>query len=223
VQVDPIKSKLKLPGTKHLNLKSDKPLSNVDFEFNLRRYTAGPELVDAARHRVAAVRAEAPAADVPARAGALGRAVQVDPIKPNLKPAGTNRLKLKYDKSLSTFAFEFKLRRYSWMERRARRDPPGLCLPVPALHRHNVPVTLSWYEASVVQLYSEAFDASFDDVIRLCSGFGQGLTLVHSSAQRKRLLCDRGCSYGLFRGCLGGVGGYWGVFRVCFCVRNGSS
>ena len=26
---------------------------------------------------------------------------------------------------------------------------------------------------SVVQLYSEAFDASFDDVIRLCSGFGQ--------------------------------------------------
>ena len=171
MQVDPIKSKLKLPGTKHLNLKSDKPLSNVDFEFNLRRYTAGPELVDAARHRVAAVRAEAPAADVPARAGALGRAVQVDPIKPNLKPAGTNRLKLKYDKSLSTFAFEFKLRRYSWMERRARRDPPGLCLPVPALHRHNVPVTLSWYEASVVQLYSEAFDASFDDVIRLCSGF----------------------------------------------------
>ena len=29
-----------------------------------------------------------------------------------------------------------------------------------------------WYEASVVQLYAEAFDASFDDVIRLCSGFG---------------------------------------------------
>ena len=27
---------------------------------------------------------------------------------------------------------------------------------------------------------------------------------------------------GVFRGCLGGVRGYQGVFRVCFCVRNGS-
>ena len=36
----------------------------------------------------------------------------------------------------------------------------------------------------------------------------QGLTLVHSSAQLKRLLCDRGCSSGLFRGCLGAGWGY---------------
>jgi len=36
----------------------------------------------------------------------------------------------------------------------------------------------------------------------------QGLTLVHSSAQLKRLQCDRGCSQGLFRGCLGGGRGY---------------
>ena len=51
----------------------------------------------------------------------------------------------------------------------------------------------------------------------------QGLTLVHFSAQRKRFLRDRGCVQGLFRGCLGGVREWEGVYRVCTCVRNGSS
>ena len=40
-----------------------------------------------------------------------GRAVQVDPIKPTLKVPGTERLKLKYHETLSTFAFKFSLRR----------------------------------------------------------------------------------------------------------------
>jgi len=39
--------------------------------------------------------------------------VQVDPIKPKLKPPGTKRLKLKCDTLLSTSAFKFKLRRYN--------------------------------------------------------------------------------------------------------------
>jgi len=43
----------------------------------------------------------------------LGRAVQVDPIKPTLKAPGTKRLKLKYDEQLSNFAFNFNLRCYS--------------------------------------------------------------------------------------------------------------
>ena len=43
---------------------------------------------------------------------AHGRAVQVDPIKPTLKPPGTKRLKLEYDEPLSSFAFNFKLRHY---------------------------------------------------------------------------------------------------------------
>ena len=50
-------------------------------------------------------------------------------------------------------------------------------------------------------------------------GRRQGLTLVHFSAQRKRILWDRGA----IRGCLGGFqelsGGvkeYQGVFRVYF-------
>jgi hypothetical protein len=38
LQVDPINSTLKPPGTKHLKLKCDEPLSNFAFKFNLRRH-----------------------------------------------------------------------------------------------------------------------------------------------------------------------------------------
>ena len=50
-----------------------------------------------------------------ARQGAPGhgRAVQVDPIIPTLKAPGTKRLQLKYDITLSSFAFNFNLRRCS--------------------------------------------------------------------------------------------------------------
>ena len=43
----------------------------------------------------------------------LGRAVQVDPMKPKLKPPGTQRLTLKCDILLSNCAFKFNLRRYT--------------------------------------------------------------------------------------------------------------
>jgi hypothetical protein len=39
--------------------------------------------------------------------------VQVDPIEPTLNAPGTKRLKLKYEKLLSLFAFNSNLRRYS--------------------------------------------------------------------------------------------------------------
>jgi hypothetical protein len=39
--------------------------------------------------------------------------VQVEPIKPTLKAPGSKRLKLKYDKPHSSFAFKFNLRRYT--------------------------------------------------------------------------------------------------------------
>jgi len=39
--------------------------------------------------------------------------VQVAPIKPTLKPPGTERLKLHYEELLSYFGFELNLRRYS--------------------------------------------------------------------------------------------------------------
>ena len=38
--------------------------------------------------------------------------MQVDPIKPVLKPPKTKRLKVKVDEPLSSFAFKFNLRRY---------------------------------------------------------------------------------------------------------------
>jgi len=41
-----------------------------------------------------------------------GRAVQLDPIKPELKPPGTKRLKVKCDMLLSNSAFKLNLRRY---------------------------------------------------------------------------------------------------------------
>jgi hypothetical protein len=41
VQVDPIKSMLKPPGTKHLKLRCDILLSTVAFKFNLRNYIKG--------------------------------------------------------------------------------------------------------------------------------------------------------------------------------------
>jgi len=39
--------------------------------------------------------------------------VQVDPIRPKLKPPGTEGLKVKCDILLSTSAFKFNLRRYT--------------------------------------------------------------------------------------------------------------
>jgi len=80
VQVHPMKSKLKPPGTKRLKLKCDIMLSTSAFKFNLRRYSE-EILAGYARH-----------AARPADAAALGWAVQVDPIKPTLKPPGTERL-----------------------------------------------------------------------------------------------------------------------------------
>jgi hypothetical protein len=47
------------------------------------------------------------------RGGARGRAVQVEPIKAQLKLPGTKRMKLKCHESLSKFAFNFNLRRYN--------------------------------------------------------------------------------------------------------------
>ena len=41
MQVDPTKAKLKLPGSKRLQLKCDVLLSKIAFTFNLCRYTVG--------------------------------------------------------------------------------------------------------------------------------------------------------------------------------------
>jgi len=70
-------------------------------------------------------------AGCPAAMYSLGEAVQVEPIKPWLKAPGNKRLKLKYDKLLSSVAFNWNLRRYisgaistlgrAWLRRTTRR------------------------------------------------------------------------------------------------------
>jgi len=152
VQVDPIKPKLKLSGTKRFKLMCDKLLSTSAFKFNLRRYSSalytliyfeGKRFTDMCMADHAAARrvgvsdgggggggggsswgaAAAPAGglrellvlarqELPGHT--LGRAVQVDSIKPKLKAPGSERLKLRCVESLSIFAFKFNLRRYSW-------------------------------------------------------------------------------------------------------------
>ena len=49
----------------------------------------------------------------PGARGLQGEAVQLDPIKPKLKPPGTKHSKLKCDDLVSNFAFNFGLRRYN--------------------------------------------------------------------------------------------------------------
>jgi len=55
--------------------------------------------------------------------------VQVDPIKPTLKAPGTNLLTLKCDEPLSTFAFNFNLRRYIVEHLFRTYGPKGFELP----------------------------------------------------------------------------------------------
>ena len=46
LQIDPIKSTLKAPGTKRSKLKCYEPLSILAFDFNLRRYTLHPTMAN---------------------------------------------------------------------------------------------------------------------------------------------------------------------------------
>jgi hypothetical protein len=57
--------------------------------------------------------------------------VQVEPIKPTLKAPGTNLVTLNHDEPLSTFAFDFNLRRYS-MGPGVEQDAAYAAAPSPA-------------------------------------------------------------------------------------------
>ena len=110
VQVEPIKPKLEPLRTKRWKLNCDLLLSTSAFKFNLRRYN----LANKWKNQVF----------IPTSAdkmtvmfyqwfGKHGRAVEVDPIKPKLKPPVTKRLKVNCVVLLPTSAFKFDLRRYS--------------------------------------------------------------------------------------------------------------
>ena len=59
MQVDPIKLKLKSPGTKRLKLKYDEQPSNFAFKFKLRRFSKGQAWLDRAADAVDGSRAGA--------------------------------------------------------------------------------------------------------------------------------------------------------------------
>jgi hypothetical protein len=99
VQADPIKPMLKAPGTERLKPNYDKLLSNVAFKFNLGRYTMGA-VMSGDEGGVKAMIVQ-------------GTAVHVEPINPPVKAPRTKCLNLKYNTLLSTFGFNFNLRRYT--------------------------------------------------------------------------------------------------------------
>jgi hypothetical protein len=81
VQVDPMKPMLKPLRSKHLKLKCDIMLSTFCFQIQLALLHQGGD---------GGVGREP------------GRAMQVDPMKPTLKPPGIKRLKLKCDELVQT-------------------------------------------------------------------------------------------------------------------------
>ena len=89
--------------------------------------------------------------------------MHVDPLKPKLKPPGTELLKLKYDEPPSNFAFKLYLRRY-----------------------------IMAYFAGVMCAISRGEDDRarryFVKEFRRRREQRQGLTLVHCSAQREPFL-----------------------------------
>jgi hypothetical protein len=72
--------------------------------------------------------------------------VQIDPVKPKLKPPGTIRLKLVCDVLLSNFAFKFNFRRYTMVRddkaAESREQPAPLVSVRPEDSLHLVSLTL---------------------------------------------------------------------------------
>jgi len=90
-------------------------------------------------------------------------------MKYMLKAPGDDRLKLKYDQLLSSFAFNLNLRRYnSDSESDSGSDDDE--------------------DPNAADL-----DPDVEPTLARSGSRRQGLTLVHFSAQRKRCVWDRGC------------------------------
>jgi hypothetical protein len=100
----------------------DEPPSTFAFKSNLRRYTAerrlhSDEETETETQRGGGDSEGGGGGNGSAAGSTLGRAAQVDPIKPTMKAPVTKRLKLKYDEPLSNLALNFTLRRHSSAKR----------------------------------------------------------------------------------------------------------
>jgi hypothetical protein len=128
-----------------------------------------------------------------------GRAVQVELVKLMLKAPGTKRLKLACDDPLSNFAFKCNLRRYSAARGRTRRrggrrlrrrGRPGRATTTATRGSPGTPrAWRAWCGAGGIT--TPACPARGPPSRRRC---GQGLTLVHFSAQLEHFVWDRGCA-----------------------------
>jgi hypothetical protein len=99
-----------------------------------------------------------------------GEAVKVEPIKPVLKVPGSKRLKLNYGELLSSIDFNFNLCRYNVDYPYAREvghvgEAAGVAAPAGVMEGHDVPPDV------------------LTGVLHWLQKGGQGLTLVHFSAQ----------------------------------------
>ena len=126
-----------------------------------------------------------------------GRAVRDDPIKTTLKAPGYKRLKLKRDKVVSRFAFNFNLRRYieapRWVHVRVRAQP---------VQRHEQVADEEPVRAGAARVGRGAAVHLLQHV-DVPPARGQGL---HSSTFR--LIASAFCGIGgAFWGCLWGVRG----------------
>ena len=108
--------------------------------------------------------------------------MQVDPVKPTLKAPGTKGLKLKYGKPLTNFGFKFNLRRHIQEDADAASYDGGFDelevedgLPVSNEAASPRSAVSAEWSAGLADLSDEEDDAD--------AGPGQGLTLVHFSAQ----------------------------------------
>ena len=97
-----------------------------------------------------------------------GRAVQVDPMKLNSKPPGTEHLKLKCGSPLSNFAFNNNLRRYP----KAFESPNG------DVRSTAVKVTLECCALAGRGLYSSTFRLNFSATCGIGGAFRGGLGVV---------------------------------------------
>ena len=103
-------------------------------------------------------------------AAAVGGAVQVAPIKPKLKPPGTERLRLNIDILLSTSAFKINLRRYRWV----------------GLGTDDI-MNMEGHPTSDLISVLKQYLVSFFWVTATISTNGQGRTLVHVRARLEQL------------------------------------
>ena len=137
--------------------------------------------------------------------------MQVDPIKPKLKPPGTKRLRLKCDLLLSTSAFKFNLRRYikkaavadaAEAGEDALYDAPGFYKAmgdswygggdrsggggrIPVQYEQAVG---SGAPAPILVWFRQDLRLRDNPALHAASRRGQGLTLVHCSARREHIL-----------------------------------